>query len=319
MEDEIKTHSAKSCSLPQNIAQSITDDIKDVLSTISLPRRLWKMPRSYSTRSLLHTAAISVCYQCSFAAVPISNCRIEPSLTRFTNVPNPLSSPKLIRRVEPLSSEYERQHTLKSMSEAERESLLSESVQIEVCVCFARWMVVEIAGTRVGRGEVAVDWRLNCRNVEKNAREVSQMVKEFTMNVVDQHEMVELVHRNVEKAKDYVDDVRKRDVWWWCVGTERFEESGREQSRIHALGKSDDFCFRHPSVYTCLRGAFLLRRSISRCFLVLRLYVCGLWTVDYGLWTVDCELWFACLFHQTEHIKKLCPSQYFIKSITCRM
>lgn len=96
------------------------------------------MPRSYSTRSLLHTAAISVCYQCSFAAVPISNCRIEPSLTRFTNVPNPLSSPKLIRRVEPLSSEYERQHTLKSMSEAERESLLSESVQIEVCVCFAR-------------------------------------------------------------------------------------------------------------------------------------------------------------------------------------
>ena len=73
-------------------------------------------------------------------------------------------------------------------------------------------MVVEIAGTRVGRGEVAGDWRLNCRNVEKNAREVSQMVKEFTMNVVDQHEMVELVHRNVEKAKDYVDDVRKRDV-----------------------------------------------------------------------------------------------------------
>lgn len=36
------------------------------------------------------------------------------------------------------------------------------------------------------------------------------MVKEFTMNVVDQHEMVELVHRNVEKAKDYVDDVRER-------------------------------------------------------------------------------------------------------------
>lgn len=72
-------------------------------------------------------------------------------------------------------------------------------------------MVVEIAGTRAGCSEVAVDWLLNCRNVEKNAREVSQMVKEFTMNVVDQHEMVELVHRNVEKAKDYVDDVRERD------------------------------------------------------------------------------------------------------------
>lgn len=37
------------------------------------------------------------------------------------------------------------------------------------------------------------------------------MVKEFTMNVVDQHEMVELVQRNVEKAKDYVDDVRNSD------------------------------------------------------------------------------------------------------------
>ena len=67
---------------------------------------------------------------------PFPIVRIEPSLTRFTNVPNPLSSPKLIRRAEPLSSEYERQRTLKSMSEAERESLLSESVQIEVCALF---------------------------------------------------------------------------------------------------------------------------------------------------------------------------------------
>ena len=73
-------------------------------------------------------------------------------------------------------------------------------------------MVVEIAGTRAGCGEVAVGWLMNCRNVEKNAREVSQLVKEFTMNVVDQHDMVELVHRNVEKAKDYVDDVRERDA-----------------------------------------------------------------------------------------------------------
>lgn len=69
---------------------------------------------------------------------PFPVVRIEPSLTRFTNVPNPLSSPKLIRRAEPLSSEYERQRTLKSLSEAERESLLSENVQIEVCVCFVR-------------------------------------------------------------------------------------------------------------------------------------------------------------------------------------
>lgn len=173
MEDEIKTHSAKSCSLPQNITQSITDDIKDALKEAK------ELFNSILSSHGSYQRLLSI---------------IEPSLTRFTNVPNPLSSPKLIRRAEPLSSEYERQRTLKSMSEAERESLLSESVQIE------RSLERELDAVK---------------NVEKNAREVSQMVKEFTMNVVDQHEMVELVHRNVEKAKDYVDDglqdLRKAD------------------------------------------------------------------------------------------------------------
>lgn len=34
------------------------------------------------------------------------------------------------------------------------------------------------------------------------------MVREFMTNVANQHEMVDLVQRNVDKAKDYVDDVR---------------------------------------------------------------------------------------------------------------
>ena len=129
MEDEIKTHSAKSCSLPQNITQSITDDIKDVVSLLFEFRAGSKRSQRIIQLDSLFTRQLSSLF-------PFPIVRIEPSLTRFTNVPNPLSSPKLIRRAEPLSSEYERQRTLKSMSEAERESLLSESVQIEVCALF---------------------------------------------------------------------------------------------------------------------------------------------------------------------------------------
>lgn len=68
--------------------------------------------------------------------------------------------------------------------------------------------VVEIAGTRIECRQVAAAWLLNCRNLEKNAREASQLVREFMTNVANQHEMVDLVQRNVDKAKDYVDDVR---------------------------------------------------------------------------------------------------------------
>lgn len=136
MEDEIKTHSAKSCSLPQNITQSITDDIKDVVSLFFEYHAGSERSQRVIQLDSLFAQQLSASIINVFIPFPFPIVRIEPSLTRFTNVPNPLSSPKLIRRAEPLSSEYERQRTLKSMSEAERESLLSESVQIEVCALF---------------------------------------------------------------------------------------------------------------------------------------------------------------------------------------
>lgn len=136
MEDEIKTHSAKSCSLPQNITQSIIDDIKDVVSLFSNTMQALKEAKELFNSILSSHGSYQRLLSMFSSLFPFPIVRIEPSLTRFTNVPNPLSSPKLIRRAEPLSSEYERQRTLKSMSEAERESLLSESVQIEVCALF---------------------------------------------------------------------------------------------------------------------------------------------------------------------------------------
>lgn len=136
MEDEIKTYSAKSCSLPQNITQSITDDIKDVVSLFLNTMQALKEAKELFNSILSSHGSYQRLLSMFSSLFPFPIVRIEPSLTRFTNVPNPLSSPKLIRRAEPLSSEYERQRTLKSMSEAERESLLSESVQIEVCALF---------------------------------------------------------------------------------------------------------------------------------------------------------------------------------------
>lgn len=46
-----------------------------------------------------------------------------------------------------------------------------------------------------------------CRQVEKNTRELTHLVSVFNQHVEEQHDMIDLVHENTEKAKEYVDEV----------------------------------------------------------------------------------------------------------------
>ena len=74
MEDEIKTHSAKSCSLPQNITQSITDDIKDVVSLLFEFRAGSKRSQRIIQLDSLFTRQLSASVIHVFIPFPIPNC-----------------------------------------------------------------------------------------------------------------------------------------------------------------------------------------------------------------------------------------------------
>lgn len=49
--------------------------------------------------------------------------------------------------------------------------------------------------------------KLSIREVERNVRELSQLVSSFNEQVVDQHSKVETIEDNTQRAKDDVDEV----------------------------------------------------------------------------------------------------------------
>ena len=49
--------------------------------------------------------------------------------------------------------------------------------------------------------------QLSIREVERNVRELSQLVSSFNEQVVDQHSKVETIEDNTQRAKDDVDEV----------------------------------------------------------------------------------------------------------------
>ncbi|KAK8829041.1 hypothetical protein WA556_005599, partial [Blastocystis sp. ATCC 50177/Nand II] len=109
------------------------------------------------------------------------------SFLKFSSIIQPTVSRAArtsIHRTKPIVSSSKREELLHSLSEAEQSRLLSESVQIE------KSLESELEAVR---------------QVERNAREISELVATFNTHVAQQHEMIDTIHKNTEEAKRDVD------------------------------------------------------------------------------------------------------------------
>ena len=66
---------------------------------------------------------------------------------------------------------------------------------------------IEITAERDWCRDVVFTYSYNCRQIEKNTIELTQMVQTFNQQVAEQHEMVDTILDNTQTAKDHVDEV----------------------------------------------------------------------------------------------------------------